>query len=100
MPSARIWSAGSGRPGFSGGYVFGGESGSVLGDLWEYRALGDTTGRFLQSVVQGDAVLARAGASVVWDERNQRLIIYGGRTGPATWSTQVSTVNFYDMPGK
>jgi hypothetical protein len=100
VPSARAWPSACGRSRLYGGYIFGGDTGTVQNDLWRYKYLGNTTGRFHQPAVLGDTPLARAGASAVWDERNQRLLVFGGRVGPATWTSTTFTINMYDTPGK
>jgi hypothetical protein len=100
LPTARAFHALAGRPTHNGAYLFGGDDGTLRNDLWSYRAYGDTTAAFRQLGFLGDTPAARAGASATWDERNQRLIIVGGRTAASTWTTDLFTVNFYDKPGK
>ncbi|MHC4597414.1 MAG: Kelch repeat-containing protein [Planctomycetota bacterium] len=100
LPTARAGMAAFARPGIHGGFFYGGEDGSLLSELWSYRTSGSTTGRFAPMAMDWDTPTARDGASVVWDEENQRAIVFGGRTGPATRTNTVFTLNFYDQPGR
>jgi hypothetical protein len=86
LPSARSGGAGFTRPGLAGAYLFGGNDGTYLNDFWGYRSLGSSTGHYFTQGVrwltQGPTGLS--GASVVYDERNQRAIFFGGRDSTGT----------------
>jgi hypothetical protein len=84
LPAGRTGAAVFGRPGMMMGHFFGGFTGSYENDFWTYRTLGNSTGRFFQPgllALGGSLPAGFAGASVVYDERNQRAVVFGGHNG-------------------
>ncbi|GEM_PF-1963881 len=81
-PPARWGAQAFAPPGMPGGFILGGYDGSLIRDFWTYRLQGTDEGAFTPVSLAGTfPAQGLAGASVVYDERNQRAILFGGRDG-------------------
>ena len=61
--------------------VFGGENGTQLNDVWELGM--ENTGTWARLNPAGTPPPARALHGAIYDERRDRMIVFGGRGGPA-----------------
>lgn len=57
-------------------FVFGGFDGTWLDDLWAYKAQRGGVGHW--TLVAGSGPAARTGASLVWDDADRVLLLFGG----------------------
>jgi hypothetical protein len=88
------------QPGHSGGWVYGGHDGSAaLGDFWGYKALGSTTGTWFQPGIGGSpSLLSRA--AVVYDERSQRALVFGGLDGSGQETNGLWAIDLFQPAGR
>jgi hypothetical protein len=61
--------------------VFGGESGTQLNDVWELGL--SSTGTWARLNPTGTPPAPRALHAAIYDERRDRMLVFGGRGGPA-----------------
>jgi hypothetical protein len=97
VPQARWGPAMFSRPAMKGGALWGGEDSSgAVTDFWKYGSLGSNTGGFSQPGLVGNVpVGGRVYASTVYDEKNQRALIFGGRVPGGGLRNSTDAIKFY-----
>ncbi|MHC4597413.1 MAG: Kelch repeat-containing protein [Planctomycetota bacterium] len=96
VPPARWGPAMFTRPGMKGAALWSGEDASGFTDFWKYASKGGSTGAFIKPGLAGSIPLnGLVYTTTVYDERNQRALVFGGRTPGGALRNNTDAIKFY-----